>query len=241
MLGYVMVRPDEIKTNIEDIYSDADFMVLYEKCRNFTMTSIERMHALYQSCEYVVRNKIPGDFVECGVWKGGSSMLMALTLLKNNVRDKKLFLYDTYAGMSKPGSMDVNLKNEEAIKIWKQHDKGGLNEWCYAPMNEVRDNMHSTGYPSQNIVFVKGRLEESLPNNALSSISILRLDTDWFESTYHSLKFLYPKLTAGGILIIDDYGHWKGAKMAADKYFGENRIKILLNRIDYTGRIAVKT
>jgi hypothetical protein len=69
----------------------------------------------------------------------------------------------------------------------------------------------------------------------------LRLDTDWYESTKHELVHQYPKLSVGGVLIIDDYGHWQGARQAVDEYFNDNRLPILLNRIDYTGRIAIKT
>lgn len=91
-----------------------------------------------------------------------------------------------------------------------------------------------------NCFFVKGKVEDTVPEKAPDRISLLRLDTDWYESTYHGLLHLYPRLSVGGVLIIDDYGHWAGAKKAVDQYLNENHLKLLLNRIDDTGRIGVK-
>ena len=83
-------------------------------------------------------------------------------------------------------------------------------------------------------------MEDTIPKNSPEKISILRLDTDWYESTKHELEYLFPRLSSGGILIIDDYGHFKGAKKAVDEYFTKNKIQYFLNRIDYTGRLIVK-
>jgi len=116
----------------------------------------------------------------------------------------------------------------------------GFNEWCYSPLEEVQKNLYSTNYPKEKITFIKGKVEETIPNIIPEKISILRLDTDWYESTYHELMHLFPRLSKGGVLIIDDYGHWKGSREAVDKYLKENEISMLLNRIDYTGRIGVK-
>jgi len=99
----------------------------------------------------------------------------------------------------------------------------------------------STKYPKDNLIFVKGKVENTIPAIIPDKISILRLDTDWYESTYHELVYLFPKLVKDGVLIIDDYGHWKGAREAINRYFQEKKIKILLNRIDYTSRIAIKS
>ena len=90
------------------------------------------------------------------------------------------------------------------------------------------------------VEFVQGRVENTLPAAAPPEIALLRLDTDWYESTRHELEHLYPRLVDGGVLIVDDYGYWQGARQAVDEYFGETGEAILLNRIDDTGRIAVK-
>jgi O-methyltransferase len=212
---------------------DKEFLDIYKRCKQYTVTSIERMFALYMASKYVARNDITGDIVECGVWKGGSSMLCALTLKLMQETQRKLYLYDTFEGMTEPTEKDVNYKGEKAVKE-------EFNKWCSIPLGYVWRDMVSTGYPYQNFVFVKGKVEDTIPRNIPEKIALLRLDTDFYESTYHEMVHLFPRLVAGGVLIIDDYGHFKGAREAVDKYLRENNVKILLNRIDYTGRIGVK-
>jgi hypothetical protein len=205
------------------------------------MTSIERMYALYKATEYIVSNQVPGEVVECGVWKGGSSMMCALTLLRGGDVGRKIFLYDTYAGMPEPGDLDVRHDGVPAQAKWKKSHRDDYNVWAYSPLEEVRQNMLSTGYPEDRVVFVPGRVEETIPGVAPDNVSLLRLDTDWYESTHHELVHLYPRLSVGGVLLLDDYGHWRGARQAADEYFNEAGHFPLLNRIDYTGRIAIRT
>jgi O-methyltransferase len=220
---------------------DRDFLDLYHQCKTYTMTTIERMYALYKATRYIAEHKILGDVVECGVWKGGSSMLCALTLKKTNDLQRKIYLYDTYEGMPEPSEIDVSYRGEKAMPAWKRLIRGDRNEWCFAPVEEVERNMLSTGYPHKNLLLVKGRVEETIPKVTPDRIAILRLDTDWHDSTYHELLHLFPRLSPNGVIILDDYGYWRGAKEAVDKYFQENDIRILLNRIDHTGRIGIKT
>lgn len=220
---------------------DKEFKRIYEEYKDYTMTSIERMYALYKAVEYVMNSKIPGDFVECGVWRGGSSMIMAHTLLKLKETNRKIYLYDTFEGMPRPTEKDKEIiGSKSAIDIWEEKRKNHCHDWFVLSLNEVKNNMLSTGYLQENIIFVKGKVEDTIPGTTPSQIALLRLDTDWYESTYHELKHLFPLLSDRGILIIDDYGHWAGAKEAVDKYFKENNITILLNRIDYTGRLGIK-
>ena len=101
--------------------------------------------------------------------------------------------------------------------------------------------LYETGYPEEKIHFVQGRVEETIPASAPDSISLLRLDTDWYESTKHELVHLFPRLSPSGVIIIDDYGHWKGCRKAVDEYFDTgDHPQLLLNRVDYSCRIAVK-
>jgi hypothetical protein len=220
---------------------DPSFKDIFLKCKNYTMTSAERMYSVYKSTEYVLKNNIPGDIVECGVWKGGSSMVCALSMIQMQSTNKKIYMYDTYSGMSEPTEKDVDFEGNYSIKKWKKMEKNDYNQWDYASLEEVKKNMQTTKYPEQNIIYIKGKVEETIPKNIPDEISILRLDTDWYESTYHELVHLFPKLSKNGVIIIDDYGHWRGSKEAVDKYIEENEVKILLNRIDYTGRIGIKT
>ncbi len=218
-----------------------EFIDIYTRCRKYSFTSIQRMYALYKAVEYVFKNKIRGDIVECGVWKGGSAMLCALALQQWGDTDRNIYLYDTYTGMSEPTENDVDFKNNFAIDKWGKLQKNGtLVDWCLSPVDEVRKNLYLTGYPPNRIVFIEGKVEDTIPHTTPEQISILRLDTDWYESTKHELQYLFPLLSDKGIIIIDDYGHWQGAKLAVDEYFIQNDINILLNKIDYSGRIGLK-
>jgi hypothetical protein len=199
----------------------------------YTMTSTERIHALVYAVRHVVRNRIAGDMVECGVWKGGSVMAMALTLLQLGERDRSLYLFDTFSGMTPPSDVDVDYQGQQAQVILDAVR-------CEASQQEVENAVFSTGYDREKIHFVPGRVEQTIPAYAPESIALLRLDTDWYESTQHELVHLFPRLARGGVIIIDDYGHWRGARQAVDEYIAQRQIPLLLHRIDYTGRIAVK-
>jgi len=218
---------------------DEDTMSLVEYVLPFTMTSPERIFALRKSVEYVVKNEVPGDIVECGVWKGGSMMAVAKTLIELN-ESRTLHLFDTFDGMTAPQGIDRDLYGQSAAAQLAVEDKDSSTVWAYSPLEEVQRNLASVEYDPSKLVFVKGRVEETIPAQAPSQISILRLDTDWYESTYHELVHLYPRLSVGGVLIIDDYGFWEGARKAVDRYIEENRLKLLLNRIDRDGRVAIK-
>ena len=219
---------------------DEEFTELKAKCLQHTMTSVESLYYTYRSAKYVIENNIPGDFVECGVWKGGNTMMVALTLMKMKNNDRNIYLYDTFEGMSEPTEKDISYKNEDADIEWKESQKGKINEWCYSPLDEVKNNLYSTGYPKDKLFFVKGKVEDTIPGTLPGQISVLRLDTDWYESTYHELLHLYPLLSKNGFLIIDDYGYWKGAREAVEQYFGENKVKIFMNRLDNSARAGIK-
>jgi len=219
---------------------DKEFNELREVCMIHTMTTVESLYYTYRSVKYVIENNIPGDFVECGVWKGGNTMMVALTLLKMKNTDRKIYLYDTFEGMSKPTEKDISYKDEDADIEWSESQKGNVNEWCYSPIDEVKNNLYSTNYPKDKLNFVKGKVEDTIPGTLPESIAILRLDTDWYESTYHELVHLYPLLSKNGFLIIDDYGYWQGAREAVEQYFKENNVKIFMNRLDNSARAGIK-
>ena len=107
-------------------------------------------------------------------------------------------------------------------------------------LEEVRENMASTGYPLERIPLVNGPVERTVPEAAPAAICLLRLDTDWYESTRHELNHLFPRVSPDGVMIIDDYGHWHGVRRAVDEYFLEQRACYLMHRLDYTGRMLIK-
>ncbi len=213
-----------------------------KRVRRRTMTTPPRIAALCDAVEYIVRGRVDGDIVECGVWRGGSMMAAAITLVRLGSTDHKLLLFDTFSGMPAPTGADVDSAYDgySLERRWRRKQRGSVNSWSYASVEDVREALLSTGYPAERVALVKGRVENTIPASAPKSISLLRLDTDWYESTRHELEHLYPRLVPGGILIVDDYGHYEGVRRAVEEYFAERSESILLSRIDYTGRIAVK-
>jgi O-methyltransferase len=215
---------------------DVDFV---RRVREFTLTSRQRQHALIDAVRYVCKNNIEGDIVECGVWRGGSMMLAALTSIDENDTSRKLWLYDTYEGMTPPTNQDysefTNKKDRMAIDTYKR-----IKGWCKASLEDVQSNMNSTGYPKDKLVFIKGDVMQTIPKTLPEKIALLRLDTDFYDSTLHEMTHLFPRLVAGGILILDDYGHWQGQRKATDEYLEKNKYKLFLQSPDYAGRVAVK-
>ncbi|WP_268035824.1 TylF/MycF/NovP-related O-methyltransferase [Algoriphagus sp. PAP.12] len=206
----------------------------------FTMTSPERLVTLIRSVIYLENNGIKGDFIECGVWKGGSVMAMIKVLQSIEVKDREIWLFDTFQGMTEPIDFDSKFDDTKAAKLLLDDSSKKSNVWAVSSLDEVSSNIASLNYPSKNLKFVQGPVEETLLTTEIDEIALLRLDTDWYESTKIELEILFPKLVKGGILIIDDYGHWKGCKKAVDEYFQKLDYPIFLNRIDYTGRTFVK-
>lgn len=237
--GYKISR---INKDVYPIDYSKDFIEEYQSVEPYTMTSIERIFALKSAVKYTIKNNLNGSYVECGVWKGGSCMMIAKTLIEMNRLDKEIWLYDTFEGMTNPTNEDVevetNLKGMELLKnIDKTTDK--LNMWAYAPKDLVIKNMDSTGYEKKNIKYIEGKVEDTLISSMPKSIAMLRLDTDWYESTKIELEMLYPLLVSGGVLIIDDYGHFKGARKAVDEYFFDKNVTI--HFVDFSCRMIIKT
>jgi O-methyltransferase len=233
----------ETERDYPDI-TDPFFIDLIPKVSRHTLTfgnGAEAPWALYQAIEYIVRNDIPGDIVECGVWSGGSMLLAAHALRHFADTTRRIYLYDTFTGMPRPDHIDARWDGAPALPTWEHYDRSGR-PWCFGgTQDHVRQVVFSSGYPQDKFVLVPGRVEETLPATRPDRIALLRLDTDFYSSTYHELVHLYPLLSLAGILIIDDYGAFQGARIATDQYFEENRLKPFLSRINTGERLAVKT
>ena len=215
-------------------------IVKYVMSEKLTMVSLERLQTTVMACKHALDRDIEGDFVECGVWRGGNA-IAAAEIFKLYKSDKSVWLFDTYKGMTAPTNADVQASNgEAAINQYIADQKETHNEWCYASIDDVRNNFTNLGLTS-NIFFVEGDVCQTLDRAMVpNKICVLRLDTDWYESTKKELEILYPKLSRGGCLIIDDYGHWSGSKKATDEYFEKHDNRPYLQYTDYTGRVAVK-
>lgn len=231
--------------NLQSAYRDMEpeFHEIQARCRSYTMTSMERMYAMWQSVHHVLDQGIPGAIVECGVWRGGSMMIAACVLMQRGETDRDLYLFDTYEGLPRPNpEKDVDLWGHRAIDGWIPHARGAeQSDWARASLEEVAQNLAQTGYPRGRIHLIKGMVEKTVPGHAPEKIALLRVDTDWESSTQHLLEQLYPRLETMGILLLDDYGHFLGARRAADNYFQKYLKPVLKLRVDYTGRLILKS
>lgn len=222
---------DLIPKNVEP-----DFVSIFNTCRPYTMTSFEAQYGLYRATEYVIRCGIAGDFVECGVYKGGSAMVAAMSFQKFGDLSRRFHLYDTFEGMTEPTPRDVDFAGRSPIDHLAKWGTASMGGMANSPMDEVRRNLSLTKFPEDRFVLIRGKVEETLPSQMPDGpIAILRLDTDWYESTYHELVHLFPRLSSGGVIIVDDYGFWRGSRDACDEYFRQNNVRVLLNRIDPNG------
>ena len=202
-----------------------------------TMTDYAKLFGLVEATRYLVRNEIPGDVVECGVWRGGSMQAVALALLEHGRTDRALHLFDTFEGMPPPTEKDRR-RGTTAEEMLASHDRDHR-VWAIADLDDVREAMREVGYPEEQVHFHQGLVEDTVPGLAPERIALLRLDTDWYESTRHELEHLYHRLSPGGVLIIDDYGDWEGARQATDEFLATVDEPVLLLPLG-TGRLAVK-
>ncbi|MFB8351549.1 TylF/MycF/NovP-related O-methyltransferase [Streptomyces niveus] len=204
----------------------------------FTMTSPERLNAFILATRHVVRHNIPGDIVECGVWRGGSMQACAKTLITLGETDRGLHLFDTFEGMPPPTAEDLRRDGKSAEDLLAAQGKDRP-IWAVASLEDVQAGFGNVPYPGERVHYVQGLVEDTVPQQAPEQISILRLDTDWYASTKHELEFLYPRLVSGGVLLIDDYGYWQGSRQAVDEFLEKTGERLLMLRMD-EGRIAVK-
>ncbi len=201
----------------------------------YTLTPVSRRHAMAEALEVIDEYEVPGDVVECGVWRGGNIILARLMSPK-----RKCWLYDTFAGMTKPTDHDKRRGGASALEEWEARAENNR-PWALATLQEVRENFTATDTLDEKLCrFVVGDIVQTLkhPLNRPDQIALLRLDTDWYESTRAELETLYPLLSPGGILIVDDYGHWQGARKAVDEYFDKRMPEITW--IDYSAIVLVK-
>lgn len=190
--------------------------------KKLSMVSVDRLMALISATKYIIENNIEGDFVECGVWRGGCALTMAM-ILKDYKVSRKIYLYDTFEGMTRPGKEDLGFDGSSALKKFKKNQKETHNEWCFASISDVKYQFKKFDL-EDNVIFVKGDVMKTLKKeeNLPEKIALIRLDTDWYESTKFEMNVLYPKLVKNGVLLIDDYSDWQGCKKAIDEYFNKN-------------------
>ncbi|MFC4783164.1 TylF/MycF/NovP-related O-methyltransferase [Nocardioides sp. MAHUQ-72] len=205
----------------------------------YTMTSHEKLYALITAVRYVVDARVEGALVECGVWRGGSMHAIARTLDERGVHDRELHLFDTFQGMTEPTERDRKIKGDRRADELLETSAKNTWVWAVASIEDVREGLQTLPYPYERFHLVKGPVEETIPEHCPEKIALLRLDTDWYESTRHELEHMYDRLQPGGILIIDDYGTWQGSKEATDEFVARLDKPLMLMRAGRS-RIAVK-
>jgi O-methyltransferase len=230
-------KPKPAGIKFPDDYDD-EAKDIIRAVKPYTMTSPERLNAFILATRYVVKHNIPGDIVECGVWRGGSMQACAKTLLSVGATDRELHLFDTYEGMTPPTAEDLRRDGKSAQELLDSQGKDRP-IWAVATLDDVQAGFEQVPYPKERIHYVQGKVEDTIPEQAPERISILRLDTDWYASTKHELDQLYSRLVSGGVLLIDDYGYWQGSRQAVDEFLETTGEQLLLLRMD-EGRIAVK-
>ncbi len=195
---------------------------IIEETSKYSSTHPVAQWAFIQAINSIHAKAIPGDIVECGVWKGGNLVLAGLMRQRLGF-DRTIWGYDTFAGMTEPGVNDVKPGfNVDARAKFAQRKRGKHVDWCYVPLEDVQRNYRSA-VGDMNVKLIKGDVAETLrvEANLPDKIAILRCDTDFYASTKIELEILYPRLSSGGVLIIDDYGIWGGSRRAVDEFFGD--------------------
>jgi hypothetical protein len=227
------------------IYSDfTDFEREALRQTPDVVASSEAMVALLRAVQHVVHHRIPGALVECGVYTGGNIELMIRALQQLDVTDRDIYAYDTFAGMPRPAAVDDQGLGAALSTTWEAHrtdaDGDAGSNWMRASLDTVRQRLTRLRYPDERLHLVQGLVEQTIPNVIPDRIAILRLDTDFYSSTRHELEHLYPRLSAGGVLIIDDYGAMPGSRIATDEYAVAHATGWFLNRVDAHVRLTIK-
>lgn len=244
-----MAEPDKpIIKSYKDILvgddpDDRAYHAIVEKIRPYTMTLVEGLeatYALFQAVRYITQNRISGAIAECGVWRGGSIMLVAHALKHFKDTARELYLYDTFDGMTPPEDRDVDFDGNSMKAAWLTATRDGKAMGFGGTLDTVKYYLSSTHYPEQRMHFIAGDVMQTIPAASPPAIALLRLDTDWYKSTLHELTHLYDLVVPGGIVIIDDYGWCRGARQATDEFFATRPFKPFLHRVNQGMRLLVK-
>jgi hypothetical protein len=235
--GFRISRLDRARPREVPLDLGPEVAALYAAVEPYTLTGPERIGALRDAVRHVVAADIPGAFVECGVWRGGSMLAVAHTLVELGATNRDLYLFDTFTEMPPPDDVDADILGRSGAELLAVTST--LPEFDIWPSARVVDVVARSGHPVSRIHPVEGLVEETIPDAAPDEIALLRLDTDWYASTKHELEHLLPRVSPGGICIIDDYGEFVGAKRAVDEHLAALGVPVLLHRIDTTGRLCV--
>lgn len=202
------------------------------RARRYTMTTPRRCNHLWDVCAEILARNVPGDFVECGVWRGGSAGIMGLALQRSSA-NRTLHLFDSFEGLPEPTGEDGAYASEYS----GNRASGALVSvsQCQASLSEVQEFLLGRlKLPRTSVQFHVGWFQNTIPQVApgLGPIAVLRLDGDWYDSTRVCLEHLYPLLSRNGVIILDDYYAWEGCAKATEQYRKNFAITAPIKRID---------
>ena len=208
-------------------FANDSFARAYREVRPYTMSTHARLRGLYTAVQQVASDKIPGDVVECGTARGGSAALLGMAIREAGY-PRTLWVFDTFEGIPPPTFADPD---HDIAALYTGHFRGEI--------DQVRDLFKRIGILDHSRL-VKGLFQDTIPHCDVGPIAVLHLDGDWYESVKVCLDHLYERVTPGGVIQIDDYGHWEGARKAVDEFLAERRLSVSLRYLDYTGRQFTK-
>jgi hypothetical protein len=210
-----------------------------------TMGSTIQQYTMWQVANHVEDAGLTGAIAEFGVWRGGMSMIGARVLSERN-STRNVYLFDTFEGMTAPSSLDRELFSDqsadELLKLESKNlrKKDSYNTWCIADFDDVTAGMKTTGIRESQYHLIQGDVLQTVPKNLPQSLAVCRIDTDWYESTAHIIENCWDLIVPGGVLILDDYDMWTGARKAVDDFFESRELKPLMIRPE-VGRIIIKS
>ena len=242
--GRRVMRPSYIKVGDLGGQVEPEAQTILDQVAGRTITVPLQQYTTWSAVRYLVQNHVEGAMVECGTWRGGQAMIVALTLMQLGDTTRDLYLFDTFEGMPAPSDRDTRYDGEMNADVMLQLSVGDRtsseNAWCVADQRDVLAGMASTNYPAARVHLVPGLVEDTIPSEAPSTIALLRLDTDWYESTRHELEHLWDCVVPNGVVIIDDYDWWNGSRDAVDEFFAARGVYPMLFRPGL-GRALIKT
>lgn len=223
----------------------ADFLEIWASVKNLTMLSRERLYNYWSAVNFVCERGIPGDIVEVGVWAGGGIISSAKCIQNwENVsgksdayRDRLVLGYDTFKGHPRPDDDEVDIWSKSQVEVYEDTRKSG---WASVSLETVTANLSAHLQSLDWTRLVEGPCEETLHDHLPKRAAVIHIDVDWYQPTLESLRCLWPTLSVGGVIILDDYGHHSGARRAVDEYFSQQALPPFFSHIDYSCISGVK-
>lgn len=207
------------------------FQIVHEK----TMLSYPKLWDLHNAIEYINEANVTGSVVEIGVWRGGA---LAMGILSDDSQARSFIGFDTFEGHLKPSGDEFDIRGNSMLNTWEQHSMKN-SRMAYCEYSECYEFLEPLISQKQTLQLFKGDVIETASKSKIQSIAILRLDCDWYRETIFALNFFWERISSGGLIYLDAFGHISGMKKAFTEFFDDKSVKY--THIDYAGVLIVKT